>query len=153
MSATLATLVPSVLVYTGDGWRIEEWHYAVTLPMSLMNNPSVFCQVASNIARMHRLHKRPDFPEDIPRISATALRLEEWGKGAVEAAKCMMNDLVSSMRLEEIYPKETRWLDGWIQSKDTGITGQGIVQCLELVCELWLLRAGFSVQSQRFTGE
>ena len=71
----------------GDGWRLEEWHYAVTLPCSLMNNSSVLCQVASNIGRMHKLHRRADFPTSIPRVSATSMRLESWGKSAVEAAR------------------------------------------------------------------
>eukprot|EP00658_Telonema_sp_P-2_P006733 TRINITY_DN1253_c0_g1_i19.p1 TRINITY_DN1253_c0_g1~~TRINITY_DN1253_c0_g1_i19.p1 ORF type:complete len:195 (-),score=58.53 TRINITY_DN1253_c0_g1_i19:160-744(-) len=29
------------LIGTGDGWRIEEWHYAVAVPCALMNNSSI----------------------------------------------------------------------------------------------------------------
>ncbi len=46
----------------GEGWRIEEWHFAVVVPTRLMCNTSIYCQVASHLARFHKLCRRPDFP-------------------------------------------------------------------------------------------
>ena len=58
----------------------------------------------------------------------------------------MDDEVVKSMRLEEIYPNETNWLDNWLMSHNTGITGQGITaNALRLVnadlglrCGVWV---------------
>eukprot|EP00656_Telonema_subtile_P047264 TRINITY_DN5416_c0_g1_i1.p1 TRINITY_DN5416_c0_g1~~TRINITY_DN5416_c0_g1_i1.p1 ORF type:complete len:517 (-),score=163.23 TRINITY_DN5416_c0_g1_i1:119-1669(-) len=115
------------IIANGEGWRIEEWHYAVTLPCALMNNSSVLCQVASNIGRMHKLHRRKDFPTEIPREPALQLRLQKWGSLAVNMAATMPdNETVKAMRIDEIYKTEVEWLPQWLLSHDTGITGQGL---------------------------
>ena len=53
------------LIAHGDGWRVEEWHSAVAVPVKLLTNPSIFSQVASQLGRFHKLHCRPDFPKNI----------------------------------------------------------------------------------------
>ena len=57
-------IAPRLIVH-GDGWRIEEWHDAVAVPVQKMTNPAIFTQVASQLGRFHKLHNRPDFPSDI----------------------------------------------------------------------------------------
>lgn len=49
------------LIAKGDGWRIEEWHYAVAVPTRHMRFASIYCQVASHVGRFHKLHRRADF--------------------------------------------------------------------------------------------
>lgn len=94
-----------------------------------MNNPSTLCQVASNIGRMHKLHRRADFPLDIPRETALELRLAKWGKAAASIAAGTLKDNlnVKAMRLDEIFATETTWLPGYLLSYDTGISGQGVL--------------------------
>ena len=84
------------MIEHGPGWRIEEWHYAVAVPTSSMGNPSIFCQTASQIARMHKLHRRPDFPQELRHMetknddgtcrvrNATLDRLDGWGEEALK---------------------------------------------------------------------
>lgn len=74
------------LIANGDGWRIEEWHYSVPIPVKALPNPSIFGQVASALGRFHRLHKRKDFPSDLSREPITLMRLEKWAQNAGKAA-------------------------------------------------------------------
>eukprot|EP00658_Telonema_sp_P-2_P006730 TRINITY_DN1253_c0_g1_i13.p1 TRINITY_DN1253_c0_g1~~TRINITY_DN1253_c0_g1_i13.p1 ORF type:complete len:475 (-),score=119.79 TRINITY_DN1253_c0_g1_i13:267-1595(-) len=114
------------LIGTGDGWRIEEWHYAVAVPCALMNNSSILCQVASNLGRMHKLHRRQDFPNDIPRDPVMELRLKKWGKGALEISESCTSDMVKGMGLERVVSEEVPWLTHWLLSHASSVSGQGL---------------------------
>lgn len=116
----------------GDGWRIEEWHAATTLKTKHMCNPSILAQVAAQLARLHKLGSRPDFPREIlslPPVSGE--RLKAWSSGAVAAAaKLKMNNEESARRLaqlniEEIV-EEAAWLKDYVVADDPHISGSGL---------------------------
>ncbi|CAD7927584.1 unnamed protein product [Amoebophrya sp. A120] len=45
----------------GDGWRIEEWHFAKPVSTQIMDNPSIYCQIASHLGRFHKLAYADEF--------------------------------------------------------------------------------------------
>ena len=72
------------LISYGEGWRIEEYHESVVLLCSSLPNPSIFCQVASQLARLHKIHRLTTFPHKLfdSYTSVTEpvclLRLDKW---------------------------------------------------------------------------
>ena len=90
-------IAPQMLAY-GAGWRIEEWHKAVALPTRLMKNPSVSCQVASQLGRLHKLHRRHDFPREFSREPLTQVRLARWAAAAAIAAEKVLQGPESEFR-------------------------------------------------------
>ena len=128
-------IAPSMIAH-GPGFRIEEWHFAVAVPTSSLGNPSIFCQTASQIARMHKLHRRMDFPADLkPKVRpdgtlecATLDRLHQWGQEALKVRftnENMQRDLIA-MRIDAVVPAETDWLREYILEGSTGCEGQGL---------------------------
>ncbi|KAF4755162.1 hypothetical protein FOZ63_009332, partial [Perkinsus olseni] len=67
-------IAPQLIAY-GDGWRIEEWHASIAVPTKLLNNPSILCQIASQLGRFHKLDQRQDFPRSFSTEPATIKRL------------------------------------------------------------------------------
>jgi len=111
------------LIDQGKGWRIEEWHYALPVPVKLLKNPSIYCQVASQLGRFHKLHMRQDFPENLDRTPACIRWLDNWAKSA---AKVAMKTKEWEWRLQSML-QEATWLSEYIQSNmQRGIiSGQG----------------------------
>ncbi|CAD7927899.1 unnamed protein product [Amoebophrya sp. A25] len=59
---TLSRLRIAPAMYAkGNGWRIEEWHFAKPVPNAILDNPSIYCQIASHLGRFHKLGRLPDF--------------------------------------------------------------------------------------------
>ena len=138
------------LIANGEGWRIEEWHYAVTVPCRSLPNPSIFCQVASALGRFHKLHRRADFP-DFPREPSTLFRLSDW---ATNASKVAFDIPKQQARLLELQvPKmveEAAWLSRHIQEKSKAnlTRGEGfdVVFCHNDVQENNLLQTQYGLR-------
>eukprot|EP00397_Hematodinium_sp_SG-2012_P022747 GEMP01023588.1.p1 GENE.GEMP01023588.1~~GEMP01023588.1.p1 ORF type:complete len:363 (+),score=56.81 GEMP01023588.1:656-1744(+) len=119
------------LIAEGPGWRIEEWHYALPLPTRVLPNPSIYCQVASQLGRFHKLQFRPDFPPQsmIDRTPSIFLWLKKW---AVSASQVKMPTQEWKWRLDAMV-KEAKWLSDYISERMMGsiVSGQGwdIVFC------------------------
>ena len=110
-------------------WRIEEWHFSVTVPCRSLQNPSIFCQVASALARFHKLHQRRDFPMIFPKKPATIVRLYSWGENAL---KVSFSDDYQAERLRDLrvpeMVKESNWFCLEIEKRVNQInaTGDGL---------------------------
>lgn len=113
------------LVCRGTGWRIEEWHFALPLPTRVLPNPSIYCQVASQLGRFHKICSRPDFPrEDL--IARTPCVLEWLDKWAYSASQVEMVTREWKWRLDAMV-KEAKWLGDYISEHMASgvVSGQG----------------------------
>mmetsp|Transcript_53578 Transcript_53578/g.120820 ORF Transcript_53578/g.120820 Transcript_53578/m.120820 type:complete len:464 (+) Transcript_53578:60-1451(+) len=115
---------------SGDGWRIEEWHFSVPLPNRSMRNPAIFAQVAAHFGRLHKLSSRDDFPRDfltMPTLSSQ--RLSSWGdacRRAAERTPDMKQALAQSeLDIEEIVA-EREWLKTFLDEDAGGSHGAGL---------------------------
>jgi len=113
------------LIANGEGWRIEEWHYAVAVPCRSLPNPSIFCQVASALGRFHKLHRRPDFP-DFPKTPATLFRLRGWAENAkkVKFEDPVQQDRLALLNVGEM-AREAEWLANLISEEAGEKSGAG----------------------------
>jgi len=113
------------LIHRDVGFRIEEWHFALAVPVRLLPNPSIFCQVACHLGRFHKLHLRADFPSE-EQLSRTPSCLEWLEKWAASAAKVSMHSQEWIWRLQNMVD-EAKWLREYIQSnmQRSIVTGQG----------------------------
>jgi choline kinase len=124
-------IAPQMLAH-GNGWRIEEWHHAVALPTRLMRNPSISCQVASQLGRLHKLHRRHDFPRDFSREPLTQVRLTRWAEAAATAAQRVLEGAESEHRrkLQDLQVadmvEEAKWLSRWVLRDDLRVSGSGL---------------------------
>jgi len=118
----------------GDGWRIEEWHFAVPLKTKYMRNPSILTQVASQLARLHKLSSRSDFPREIlEMVPASTDRLQRWVDGCeTAAAKLHQSNTcpetarrLATMNFEDIVA-ERDWLRKFVLEDDQKIRGSGL---------------------------
>lgn len=115
----------------GEGWRIEEWHFARPLKTRYMCNPSILAQVAAQLARFHKLSYRSDFPRHIVEMPPASLaRMESWGLGARRAAEKLRDDPESARRLARInlseLLEEGEWLRSFVLEDDPQIRGSGL---------------------------
>lgn len=119
------------LVHKGVGWRIEEWHFALPVPVRLLPNSSIYCQVASQLGRFHKLHLRSDFPTD-NELHRTPSCLEWLSNWATNASKVTMQTQEWEWRLQNMV-EEAKWLSDYIESNmhRSIVSGQGwdIVFC------------------------
>ena len=73
------------MIANGSGWRIEEFHESVVLPVSSLPNPSILCQVASQLGRLHKIHRLPKFPPTFDRTPISVPRLDRWTREGLAA--------------------------------------------------------------------
>mmetsp|Transcript_91271 Transcript_91271/g.199939 ORF Transcript_91271/g.199939 Transcript_91271/m.199939 type:complete len:482 (+) Transcript_91271:128-1573(+) len=117
----------------GDGWRIEEWHFAVALKTQHMRNPSILCQVASQLGRFHKLSARADFPRNILELPPASIqRLDRWAAGCgraaanLEAEGCMESHRrLIAMNIPEMVA-EREWLKKFVLEGDDKLKGSGL---------------------------
>jgi len=114
----------------GDGWRIEEWHFAVPLPNRSMRNPAIFAQVAAQFGRLHKLSARGDFPRELlamPPLSQQ--RLASWGEACRRAAGATVGaagaELPARPCVEEML-SERLWLAAFLLEGDPQVRGSGL---------------------------
>ena len=87
----------------GPGWRIEEFHEdSAPLPVSSLQNPSTFSQIASILGKLHKVHRSPKFPasEFDMTTSITFSRLDEWTREGLRALETLPNAAALRERLE-----------------------------------------------------
>jgi len=115
----------------GDGWRIEEWHFAVSLKCRYMRNPSILTQVAAALGRFHKLSFRQDFPRHFRSLPPASLqRIERWAKSCEVAAArpglCKESThALQAMNIQELVA-EQQWLRSYVTSDDPNIRGSGL---------------------------
>ncbi|KAF4676998.1 hypothetical protein FOL47_003995 [Perkinsus chesapeaki] len=120
-------IAPQLIAY-GDGWRIEEWHASIAVPTKLLGNPSIFCQIASQLGRFHKLDQRQDFPRSFSTEPATIKRLRSW---AAEAEKVSFKEPEQRRKLERLHVdrmvEEAGWLIDYLtQNQEDIVKGQGM---------------------------
>lgn len=133
---------------SGDGWRIEEWHFSVPLPNRSMRNPSIFVQVAAQLARLHKISTRHDFPEDILSLRPMSFeRLDTWANGCTRAAASFTHpgsvQHVKSLDMEAMLA-EREWLREYVVADDPKIKGSG----LDVVFSHWDSQENNILQTQ-----
>jgi thiamine kinase-like enzyme len=116
---------------TGEAWRLEEWHFSLPLPNRKMRNPSILVQVAAQLGRLHKLHMRPDFPQDLGKKDALSTRrYRKWASGAQEAYKtCEAHPdnlpRLKTLALDEIL-EEGKWMLEFAHADNPKIRGAGL---------------------------
>lgn len=140
--------VGPVIYASGEGWRIEEWHFSVPLPNRKMRNPSIFAQVASHLGRLHKLSARSDFPETMQKKPPLSMeRLQTWADGSREAASNMTHPAsltaMKALNLEEVLA-EQEWISNFIIADDPKIHGSG----LDVVFSHWDSQENNILQTQ-----
>ncbi|KAF4717627.1 hypothetical protein FOZ62_025086 [Perkinsus olseni] len=120
-------IAPQLIAF-GDGWRIEEWHASIAVPTKLLNNPSILCQIASQLGRFHKLDQRQDFPRSFSTEPATIKRLRSW---ASEASKVSFVEPEQRRKLSRLHVdrmvKEAEWLIAYLtQNQNDIVKGQGM---------------------------
>lgn len=138
---------PRVLA-NGTGWRIEEWHKSVAVPVSILPNLSVCTQVASLLGRFHKLHQRADFP--LPKGDNVFLkRLIQWSKEALKVSfeDETMRALLKRIHLESIV-EETEEIVARLSSVKPAGVGQGydVVFCHGDLQENNLLQTQYGIR-------
>lgn len=118
------------LYANGDGWRIEEWHNSVTLKTSYMRNPSILAQVASQVARLHKLASRADFPPDILALPPASLgRIEAWAGSCARTAADITEPAwlghLAELGLPEMLDERV-WLRQFLTDADPKTRGAGL---------------------------
>jgi len=115
----------------GEGWRIEEWHFAVPLKTRYMRNPSILTQVASQLGRLHKLSTRHDFPQRIKHLRpASVARLLSWGDGCSRAAEKLKSipelaRLPLIQNIDEVIA-DRDWLKSFVEADHLQIRGSGL---------------------------
>eukprot|EP00392_Amoebophrya_sp_AT5.2_P013606 g13735.t1 len=71
----------------GEGWRIEEWHFAKPVSNAIMDNPSIYTQVASHLGRFHKLSYLPEFARFKTGNPCVINWLDMWTERALLADK------------------------------------------------------------------
>lgn len=112
-------------------WRIEEWHFAVSLKCRYMRNPSILTQVASALARFHKLSSRSDFPRDLRNLPPSSLqRMQTWSSGCERAAARAASHPETSRALDQLnlpeVVEEQAWLRDYVIADDPHIRGSGL---------------------------
>lgn len=120
------------LIANGPTWRLEEFHESRVLTTQMLPNPSVFCQVASQLGRLHKIHRRPEFPEHFDRTPITLDRVEKWTREAQEAVpRLSIEDSVRAAKMMEQMEPEAAGLAALVheQSAAGDRLGWNIVFC------------------------
>lgn len=131
----------------GDGWRIEEWHFSVSLPTQSMRNPSIMAQVAAGMGRLHKLSGNADFPEEIRKLpSAFQERLKDWGSGCEAAANALKasdpQHRVKDLDIDGMLA-ERRFLEDFVLGDNPKVKGSG----LDVVFSHWDSQEGNILQT------
>ena len=97
------------MVAHGPGWRIEEFHEdSIPLPVSWLQNPSTFTQIASILGRLHKINRSSKFPESefVDRTPITLPRLDDWVKEGLKALSTLPHHeaLYERLRIEQVLP-------------------------------------------------
>lgn len=90
------------MIANGPTWRIEEYYESIVLPVSSLGNPSTFCQIASQLGRLHRL-KIPQ-STSFERKPIASHRLDKWSQAALKA---LDNLSLSENQMENLRISET----------------------------------------------
>jgi choline kinase len=115
------------LIANGEGWRIEEFHESRVVPVSSLQNPSVFCQVASQLGRLHKIHRLSGFPESFQRTPITYERLDRWTHEAQEALhRLSPEDSVKAAKALEIIIPEVTKFRTLLETKASPEEGKGL---------------------------
>jgi thiamine kinase-like enzyme len=114
----------------GRGWRIEEWHFSNPLPNRRMKNPAIFTQIAAQIARLHKLSSRTDFPKMwIEQPAVSGCRIKTWAEGAQKAAASFTHPeslrQMEALNLDEIIA-ENDWIKEFVLDDNPKIHGAGL---------------------------
>lgn len=120
------------LIANGPTWRIEEFHESTVLTTQLLPNPSVFCQVASQLGRLHKINTRPEFPQHFDRTPITLNRIEKWTREAQEAVPHLsIEDSIRAAKMMELMAPEAARLAALVheQSAVAGRLGWDVVFC------------------------
>lgn len=107
------------MIANGPSWRIEEYYESIVLPVSSLGNPSTFCQIASQLGRLHKLNVPLERKDPI-----AAHRLDKWTNAGLQALKNLnlSEPVVASLGIDEIEREVQRMksvlqvsrdLDGW----------------------------------------
>jgi len=133
---------------SGNGWRIEEWHFSEPLPNRSMRNPSIFAQVAAHLGRLHKLSTRADFPQDIlgqPALSSQ--RFEQWGAACKRTLSSFSHPapvkLAADFNIDEMLA-ERKWLAEFCTADNPKIKGSG----LDVVFSHWDAQENNILQTQ-----
>jgi choline kinase len=122
------------MIANGESWRIEEFHESVVVPVASLPNPSIFCQVASQFARLHKIHKLPQFPADQfePGKPVAFDRLDKWTREGLAALQRLphADALMERLRMTEMVSEVER-LKALIASRmaETDAVGFDVVFC------------------------
>jgi choline kinase len=73
------------MIAHGEGWRIEEFHNGRALLVEELQNPSVFTQVASQLARLHKLASTSFLPSRDRTRPISLYRLGNWTEEGLHA--------------------------------------------------------------------
>jgi len=138
---------PRILA-NGTGWRIEEWHKSVAVPVSILPNLSVCTQVASLLGRFHKLHQRADFP--LPKGENVFLkRLIRWSEEALKVSfeGETMQTLLKGTHLDSVV-EETKEIVAHLSSVRPAGVGQGydVVFCHGDLQENNLLQTQYGIR-------
>jgi choline kinase len=97
------------MIANGDQWRIEEYHESVVLKCSSLPNPSIYTQIASQLGRLHKIHRLPSFlsqtaPGPARSTPISYDRLENWTReGVIAIDKLLIAEMKKSvLRIDEI---------------------------------------------------
>ena len=113
------------MIANGPTWRIEEYYESFVLPVSSLGNPSIFCQVASQLGRLHKL----SLPSSFDRRPMASIRLESWTQaGLLALEKLNLSDSArDSLRIDEILEEVDR-MKSLIEASQ-GLEGWDVVFC------------------------